>query len=258
MNKLKLLLASGLLGLGACTQVEAGHSAVMTNYGKPHDKSYGPGFYWYNPWSTDVIVMDVRQLKWTSATESYTRDVQKADIKFALNYHLRPSKAHTMYGRVGENWADNILPQATVEVIKDELGRVDAVTLVATRAMVGQKITERLRARLSKQDVVLDSFDITDISFTGEFEKAVEAKVTAVQTAIAEQNKTVAVTERAKQAVIKAKGDAEALSITSTALKGDPKLVEFEAIKAWKETGGKVPQTVVGNASPPFINLGRN
>ena len=251
MNKfIGLALAS--LALGACTQVEAGESAVFTHYGNPEDKSYGPGFYWYNPWSTDAVSMNVQQRKWGDITETYTKDVQKANVRFVLNYHLNPTKAHRMYERVGQEWADNILPQATIEIIKNELGRVDAVTLVATRGEVSDKIFHALRQRLATQDVILDGFDLTDISYTGEFEQAVENKQVAVQNAITAQNRTVQFQEEAKQRVIKAEGEAKALEITSTALKGDPKLIELKAIEKWN---GELPTYMTGPV--PFVKVGQ-
>lgn len=241
-----------MLGLGACSQVDAGNAMVKTHYGQVETRSYGPGMYYYNPWSTDIISMNTQQNKWGDETETYTKDVQKADVKFVLNYHLRADRAHVMYSRVGTDWADNILPQATIEAIKNELGKVDAVTLVATRGEVAEHIFNTLRVKLARQDVILDSFDLTNVKYTEAFEHAVEQKQVAVQTAIAEQNKTVAVTERAKQSVITAKGEAEALSITSTALKGDPKLIELKAIEKWN---GELPTYMTGNV--PFVKVGQ-
>lgn len=251
MNK-TLLIFIAALSLGACSQVDNGHSAVFTTYGKAEQKSYGPDLYWYNPWSTDIISMNTQQQKWENQTETYTKDVQKADIKFVLNYHLDPNQAHRMYQRVGEEWQDNILPQVTIETIKNELGRVDAVTLVATRGEVSERIFSALRAKLAKQNVIIDGFDLTDISFTDAFEHAVEAKQVAVQSAITAKNQTVQVEEQARQAVIKAKGQAEALSITSTALKGDPKLIELKAIEKWN---GELPTYMTGNV--PFVKVGQ-
>jgi regulator of protease activity HflC (stomatin/prohibitin superfamily) len=251
LKNIAIILAAAIAVTG-CTQVDNGNAAVKTYYGQAEQKSYGPGLYWYNPWSTDIISMNTQQNKWGDKTETYTKDVQKADVTFVLNYHLSGDRAHVMYQRVGTDWADNILPQATVETIKDELGRVDAVTLVATRGDVAQRIYMKLRAKLARQDVVLDSFDLTDISYTQAFEHAVEQKQVAVQAAITAKNQTVQVQEEANQAVIAAKGKAEALSITSTALKGDPKLIEYEAIKKWD---GTLPTYMTGNV--PFVKVGQ-
>lgn len=247
----KLITLLAAVSLGACTQVDAGNVSVWTYYGKAEQKSYGPGFYWYNPWSYDVIEMDTRQLKWRGNTETYTKDIQKSDVKFVLNYHLEGSKAHIMYQRVGENWADNILPQTVLQAIKNEFGAWDAVRIVEHRGQVTDRIEHNLRAKLARQNIVLDSFDLVDIKYTGPFEHAVEQKQVAVQNAQAAQNKTVQTTEEAKQAVIKAKGEAEALSITSTALKGDPKLIELKAIEKWN---GELPTYMTGPV--PFVNVG--
>ncbi len=246
-----ILLVAASLALGACTQVDNGNAMVRTTYGQAEQTSMGPGLYWYNPWSTDIISMNTQQQKMGGTTETYTKDVQKADVKFVLNFHLNPSAAHKMYQRVGTEWKDNIIPQVTIETIKNELGRVDAVTLVATRGAVSEAIYNKLKLRLAKQDIILDGFDLTDISYTSAFEHAVEAKQVAVQSAITARNQTVQVEEQAKQRVIKAKGEAEALSITSTALKGDPKLIELKAIEKWN---GNLPQYMTGNV--PFVKVG--
>jgi regulator of protease activity HflC (stomatin/prohibitin superfamily) len=257
MKKLFLATAVAALSLGGCTQVNSGEAAVWQYYGgvqKTGDE--GPGFYVYNPWSWDVTTMDTRQQKWQEKTEVYTKDIQKADVKFVLNYHLNPAQAGRMYGRVGVNWADNILPQYTLQAIKNEFGLWDAVRVVEHRGDVTTRITMALRQSLGRQDIILDSFDLIDVKYDGPFEKSVERKQVAVQDAITAQNKTVQFSEEAKQAVIKAKGEADALAITATALRNDPTLIEYKKIQAWQATGGKVPQTVVGNSSPPFINLG--
>jgi prohibitin 2 len=89
---------------------------------------------------------------------------------------------------------------------------------------------------------------ITDIRFSAEFEKAIEAKQVAqqqVQTQgqILEQKKI-----QAQQAVVDADGQAKANAILNASL--TPTLVQWQEIQKWD---GKLPQ-VTGGASP-FVSL---
>jgi prohibitin 2 len=255
MKKIMLALAAASLSLGACTQVDTGHRGVETHFGKVVSGSLPEGLYWYMPFfGTSYEQMDVRQQKWGANTETYTKDVQKADISFVMNYHLNPTKAHVMFSRVGQEWTDNIIPQMTSQAIKNEFGRWDAVKVVENRGAVASNIEASLRAKLAKQDVVLDSFDLVNVKYTGDFEQAVEAKQVAIQNATKEVNNTQAVIERGKQAVFTAEANAKALKATSDALEANPKLIEYEAIKKWD---GTVPQTMVGGSAPYSIMLNK-
>jgi regulator of protease activity HflC (stomatin/prohibitin superfamily) len=89
---------------------------------------------------------------------------------------------------------------------------------------------------------------ITDIRFSAEFEKAIEAKQVAqqqvqTQSQILEQKKI-----QAQQAVVDAEGQAKANSILNASL--TPTLVQWQEIQKWD---GKLPQ-VTGGASP-FVSL---
>lgn len=254
MNRMFALAGIGLL-LAGCSQVNTGFRGVETCYGRVCSDSLTEGLYWYNPWSTDIYQLDTRQQKWGSTTETYTRDVQKANVTFAINFHLNPSKAHIMYARVGADWKDNIIPQMVAQSIKNEFGRWDAVKVVENRGEVAMRISNALRVALARQDIILDSFDLTDIKYTGAFEEAVEDKQVAIQTAIREQNNTIAVTERGKQQVITAEANAKALKATSDALESNPKLIEYEAIKKWN---GSVPSTLVGSKAPYTFMLNKD
>ena len=108
--KRNLLALASVFVLAACGEVSAGHRGVFVHYGKPTSQ-VGEGLQWYNPISYDLVEMDTRQLKWASKTEAYTKDVQQADIEFAITYSLDPNKALYTYQHVGEDWSTVLLPQ---------------------------------------------------------------------------------------------------------------------------------------------------
>ena len=249
MKKIVLVVLAAL-SVAACTEVPVGHKGVVVSQGT-FEGVEGEGLIWHGP-LTDVIPVDLRQLKWEAETTAYTKDVQQAGVKFALTYRLDPGAVKTVYRTVGEDWASKLIPQVVEQTVKDVFGQSEAVKdAINNRSAVQQRILGELRTRLRARNVIVEGFEIKDVSFSDAFEDAVEAKQVAVENANAERNKTVAVEERAKQAVIQAKAEAEAMRIKTAALAGSPKLVEYEAVQKWN---GVLPQYMMGGGTP-FVQM---
>jgi len=249
--KLKIALIASTLALAACGEVPTGHRGVWVNYGKPTG-TVSEGLHWYNPWSYDLEVMNVKQKKWESSTEAYTLDVQQATIQFALTYQLDPGKALWMMQTVGrdDEWPAAIIPQVVEQSIKDVIGRARATQdVINNQSVIQQRILAEIRKRLKTRNVLTIGFEMKDVAFSPAFEKAVEQKQIAVERANAAKNKTVEVQEQANQRVIAAKADAEAMQIKTQALSGNAKLVEYEAVQRWN---GVLPQNMYGG-NMPFI-----
>lgn len=252
-RKIAIVMAATAM-LGACTNIDEGTVGVTRTNGEITDVS-GAGMNWYFPLTQGVEVVELREVPWKSKTEAYTKDVQQADIQFTLNYKLRDQKVvRKVLTTIGSDWANNILPAMTEKTIKEVFGRSEAVAgVINKRGSIEAEIERILNQRLASRGIVVTAFALNDVSFSAEFEKANEAKQVAVELANAERNRTVQVQEKGKQVEIAARADAEAMRIKTEALSGNAKLVEYEAVQAWRETGGKVPSYVVmGNGSGPI------
>lgn len=251
MKKLLTLLPLPFL-LGGCFEiVDTGHRGVETHYGKVEKISLEEGFYWYNPFSSNIIEMNVQTQKYEAQSLAYTKDVQQANLAIVVNYNLDKAKAHEVYENVGEDWDVRLVPQAVEGAVKTVIGKWDAVDLIANRAKAQAEIQQLLAEALAARDVYVTRVELANIDYSDEFERAVEAKVTAIQLAEQEKNKTVQIEEQAKQRLISAKAEAESMQIRSQALSQNKALVEYEAVQKWD---GKLPQYMLGN-SQPFIKI---
>jgi regulator of protease activity HflC (stomatin/prohibitin superfamily) len=260
---MKKLLMMGMMvvmaaSLSACgvEVVDTGHRGVETNFGKVNEDlgSLPEGLYFYNPFTSDIIEMDTRVEKWQTKTIAYTKDVQQATIEFGVNYHMVRDRVHIMYRDVGRDWDNRLLPPIVQGQIKAVVGKWDAVELIANREKATREIESAIKTALLDKDVVLTKFEMTNIDYADEFEQAVENKVTAIQRAEAEKNRTVQISEQADQKLIIAQAHAEAMRIKAKALSQNKALVEYEAVRKWD---GKMPQYMMGN-TVPFLNLGNN
>jgi len=120
--------------------------------------------------------------------------------------------------------------------------------ILKSRDAIRDKTKDRLNQAVNPYGITIVAVQITDIRFSAEFEKAIEAKQVAqqqvqTQSQILEQKKI-----QAQQAVVDADGQAKANAILNASL--TPTLVQWQEILKWD---GKLPQ-VTGGASP-FVSL---
>lgn len=240
-----------LIALKPFTTVDTGHRGIQTTFGKVNSEVLSEGLYFFNPLTSAIHEVDVRTQTWSTDTTCYTKDIQTAKLNFTLNYNLEPNAAAEIYKTVGTNWSATLLPQVVQGTLKDIIGKWDAVDLIANRGKANTAIQDAITTALADKHIIVTKFEITNIDYNDEFEKAVEAKVNAVQHAAEAQNKTVQVKEEANQRVIAAKADAEAMQIKSNALSQNQNLVAYEAVQKWN---GVLPTMITGTTPLQLLN----
>ena len=248
-----LFFAVMLMMLQACgfEIVDTGYRGVETRFGEVVGGSLPEGFHWYNPLTSDITELDVREQKWESDGLCYTSDTQNVKVEFTLNYYPEPAYIHNMYKEVGEDWANKLIPQIVIGKIKEVVGQYKAEDLVTNRVKATSDILAGVTEKLLTKHIIVKNFEINNLDFNDPFENAIEAKVIAVQQAKEAVNKTVRIKEEAQQKIIEAKAEAESMRIRANALSQNKSLVDYEAVQKWN---GVLPVYNMGN-STPFINI---
>lgn len=246
-----LVLTSFVLSSCGVEQVDTGFRGVKTRFGSVVSDPLVEGLYFYNPITTRIIEMDTRTQKWSARTEAYTKDVQQVTINFTVNYAPEKNKVHLLFQNVGMTWADRLVPQIVEGSLKAVVGTYNAVDLIENRQKATQDAENLIAEKALEKFVLIEKLEFNNLKFEDEFEKAVEAKVVAIQRAAEAKNKTVEIEEKARQKIISSKAEAESMRIRANALTQNRSLVEYEAIQKWN---GKLPEYVLGN-SMPFIDV---
>lgn len=231
--------------------VDTGHRGVETKFGKFQGDTLDEGLHFYNPFSSNIVELSVREEKFERTTTAYTKDVQQVSMKYSVTFFPDKTKIHTLYQDLGLNWAEKILPQTIEGALKAVVGQYDAVDLIAHRGKAVQEGEAYVINQFKNRAVNITKVELVNLDFHDEFEKAVEAKVVAIQNAAEAKNRTVEIEENARQKMIVAKAEAESMRIRADALTRNKALVEYEAIQKWN---GELPTYVMGS-SMPFINL---
>lgn len=248
-----LLLSALMVGCGFAI-VDTGHRGVKTRFGEVVSGPLAEGFYIYNPFTSTIVEMDTRVQKWSKETLCYTADIQNVKVNYSLNYRPDSANMANFYKEVGMDWDLKLLPQIVEGKVKEVIGRYDAVKLISDREKANKEMYDLIKSEMELSKIILVNFEITNLNYNDAFEKAVEAKVVAIQTAEEAKNKTVRVQEEANQQIIAAKAEAESMRIRAQALSQNKSLVEYEAVQKWN---GKFPEYMMGN-SVPFVSLQTN
>jgi regulator of protease activity HflC (stomatin/prohibitin superfamily) len=239
---------------GSYFSVPAGYRGVLLQFGAVNGV-LGEGAHFVLPFVQHVETMEVRTQKEQAKASAASRDLQIVTTEVAINYHLDPERVGDLYKRVGPDFASRIIDPATQETVKAVVAQYTAEELIRQREEVKNKIDSSLTARLSNYSIAVESggVSLTNFDFSPDFNKAIEAKQVAQQTA--EQQKYILQKAQmeAETAITKAKGEAEANRIKALALStvGGTKVLAREWIDKWD---GHLP-TVSSNGNGMIIDL---
>jgi len=225
---------------------------VLLTFGKPDMEAKGEGLHFKLPLVQSVKRMDVKTLIYSQQVQSASTDLQVVGTKVALNYRLVPEQAPAMYKEVGMDYEATIILPVIHETVKSCTAMYKAEELITKREAVKAQIDSMLKSRLVDRHIVVETVSITDFDFSENFNAAIEAKVTAEQTALAAKNKLEQVKYEAEQTVAKAKAEAEAIRIQAEAItsQGGKDYVQLKAVEQWD---GKMP--VYTGPVLPFLDV---
>ena len=224
-----VLLAGLFVWLGCIASVPAGHTGVVTTFGKVEDNNFDAGFNMKAPWQK-VVMMDNRVQKASTSLACFSSDIQEVSVLYTLNYQIDKSNAQEIYKTVGISYYDTVIVPNIAEAVKVVTARYTAEELISSRAELAETIEDVLTESLSKYNIQVVSAAIEDMDFTDAFTNAVEAKQVAAQNKLQaeiEQAQKVMEQEAAAQmAVIQANAAAETAKIKAEA---DLAVVKIEA-----------------------------
>jgi prohibitin 2 len=255
--------------------VEAGHRGVLLQFGAVDTSaSLNEGIHFVVPFRDNVVPLEVRTQKIEENAASASGDLQDVSTQVALNYHVDPSTAPTLFQQLGFDYASRVVSPAIQESVKQVTARYNAENLITNRETVKDEIETQIEQRLGPYGIDVETISITEFQFSEQFRRAVEAKVEAEQRAlqatndlrrieieaqqaearaIGEQQSNIARAEGVRQAaVLQAQGEAEAIQIVEAQLRENPRYLEWLKTQRWD---GVLPLVTGGTGATPFIEI---
>jgi regulator of protease activity HflC (stomatin/prohibitin superfamily) len=264
-DKTKKYIALGVIGVlliitlfSTCYIIPTGEKGILLTFGAANSGVIDEGLHVKIPFVQKVIKMDARTQKYEADLTAASSDLQDVSTKIAINYHIVPEKAPEIYTTMGLSYRENVIYPFEQETNKAVTSQYTAEQLITRREEVREKMKLALADKLRERGIIIEDVSIVDFKFSESFSQAVEAKVTAEQSALAAKNKLEQIRYEGEQKVVTAKAEAEALTLLKQS--ATPETIELQRLKvqqmAIEKWSGVLPQ-VTGGAIP-FISLSGN
>ena len=208
------------------------------------------------PIFTQAIKMNTRNIVVTTKETAASRDAQDITTELAVNFSIKPDSAISLYETV---WREKIIQsqivsKAVQEAIKASTAQFTATESITKRKDVRDTMIKNLEQKLTPRWLVINQVDILNLSFSPQFNKAIEEKVTAEQNALREKANLEKVKFQAQQQIERAKAEAEKIRIQAEAItkQGWEEYVKLQAIQKWD---WKLPVTMLWEGSNTLLQL---
>lgn len=247
-----------IIFLASITTVPTGYVGVKTRFGKVQNDVIQEGLNFKQPFVEKIVKIDCKTKKIETTSESSTKDMQTVQATVVVNYNVNKETANTLYKEVGKNYESIIINPAILESIKSSMAQYTAEELITKRAEVSNKIQETLSQKITRRGFNITEFNLTNIDFSDEYDKAIEAKAVKQQEVVTAKAELEKAQVDNKKKIENAKAEAEVMrqqnkTTTDKTLQLKKLEVQEQLIKKWD---GKLPSTTLGN-NIPMLNIAK-
>jgi regulator of protease activity HflC (stomatin/prohibitin superfamily) len=225
------------------------------------------GWHLVPPWAT-VNYFSVRTQVYTmshlsgessqgheDAIQCQTAEGLGLNIESTVLFHIQPGDANKLWKAVGPNYVAVVVRPLVREAARVIVAEYPIMSVYSNasdktegkpgidfypgrRQEVETRIFERLRDNLTAKGITLERFLLRNVDYQQpEFERAIVDKQVAQQRIVTQQYEAEVQQIRAQANVLRAEGDAEAIRLKASALRVQPKIVQWEMVD-------KLPQDI--------------
>lgn len=251
-----IILVLVLAGSSSTYTVQPGYRGVAVTLGQVSPVFKDEGFGFKLPFVTRIVPVSIRQQTAQFAANCYSADLQQIEIAVRVLYRVPQASVVELYRDFqGDPFASLIEPRVA-ESIKEATAQRTAELIVQKREEVKTRTFELARTKIG-EFLVVEDIVLEDISLTGELERAIEQKMVQEQEAAKSRFKQNQAQIEANTNVIRAKGEAESISLRGKALRENPGVIELQIVERWDGVTPLVvgPQATGSGMILPLGNL---
>lgn len=229
------------------TTIDAGYRGVVLRFGALTGRTLQPGPHLIIPVFETVRPISVQVNVEKLDSQAASHDLQVVHTQVTLAYYQDPCCVKDIWAELNDDALDRVVIPAIQEAIKAQTAQFDAEQLIAQRASVRNGIEQYVHDRLNPHHIDVDAVSITDFSFSEEYNRAIEAKVTAQQNALKAENDLNRIKIEAEQKVTQAQAEAKALEVQKQQI--TPELIELRTIEMMQSRwDGQLPNVYMAGS----------
>ena len=245
-----IVVVLAIVLIGGTFVIPPGHRGALVTMGKVSPVFAPEGLGFKLPIVTTVIPISVRQQTTVAKSECYSSDLQQITVELRVLYRIPESMIVKMFRDYYGDPFDSLIAPRVSEALKEVTALQSAEQIVKRREEVKAKTLEAARAKVGDL-LVIEDVVIQNVALSNELETAIEAKMVQEQEAAKAKFTQAKAEIEAQTAVIRAKGEAEAIRVRGRAVQDNPGLVQLQIVEKWNG----VSPLVVGGGSGANILL---
>ena len=234
--------------------VQPGNRGVLVTLGHVNTtlSNEGPGFKM--PFFTTVNEFSIRQQTKTFHTEAVSSDKQYVGVDLTILYKVPEASVLDIYTNYSGNPFDSLIQPRITEALKEITVLSTAQGILEKREEIKQKTLEIARTKIGNKLTLVDVV-VENITLSKELNDAIEQKMVQEQEAAKAKFTQLKAQIEAETAVIRAKGEAQSISIRGEAIRKNPGLINLQIAEKWN---GVSPLVVgAGSGSNVLLPLGK-
>jgi prohibitin 2 len=240
-----LIFAILILSSSSTYVVDPGTRGIKVTLGKVNEEFLPEGFGYKTPFITTIVPVNIRQKTETVSADCFSSDLQQVVVDLRVLYSVPENSVVQIYKQYAGDPFDSLIAPRVQEAIKEVTASKTAEAIVKSREEIKQKTLAAARQKIGDilrvEDIVIRNIDLST-----DLERAIEAKMVAEQQAAQARFSQQQAQVEANTAIIKAKGDAEAIKVRGEALKLNPAFLRLQIVERWT---GRSPLVVPANAN---------
>jgi regulator of protease activity HflC (stomatin/prohibitin superfamily) len=149
-----------------------------------------------------------------------------------VRFHPDPENVWKLHQEIGPDYVGKIVRPQTRSHVRMVVAQYPVIDVYGPRrARIIDQINARLRTLLAKNYVVLDEVLLRDVSFSPEFQGAIEQKQVAQQDVSRLAFERDRADKERRRKIIQAEGEAESIRLKAAALAQNPGLTQYEYVQ---------------------------
>jgi prohibitin 2 len=246
-----LLFVIAIIGFSGTYIVQPGTRGIRVTLGKASDKFLPEGFGFKTPFVATVVPINVRQRTKALNADCFSSDLQQVTMDLRVLYRVPEQSVVQIYKQFAGDPFDSLIAPRIQEAVKEVTALMTAEHIVKNRDEVKQKSIVGARNKIS-QILSVEDIVIRNIELSPELERVIEAKMVAEQQAAQARFTQLQTQVEAETAVIRARGEADAIKVRGEALKANPAFIKLQIVERWN---GKSPLVVPAGPGGPGAEI---
>jgi prohibitin 2 len=230
-----------LVGSTGTYIVQPGHRGIEVTLGKVSPQFKPEGFGFKQPFVTRIHPMVVRQQTRVMPAECYSSDLQQVKMELNVLYRIPESSVVKIFQDYAGEPFDSLIAPRVQEALKEVAATHSAEMIVKKREEVKMRALELARKKIGTNFLVVVDLVLYHLSLSPELSAAIETKMVQEQEAEKAKFTQLKAQIEADTAIVRAKGEAEAIQVRGQALRDNPDFIKLEVVQNWN---GKSPLVV--------------